>query len=215
MFWCNNVTRFTKILLLMHKCSVSIPFHLIRSDDIHPNKVFFIGLDQLLSTCYIGWIDLSSVVGRKLFLYTYLLLSLGDWNQFTFVDAFHSFHSFCLSVSLESFVSRRQFLYFLKSNSKFSFLAHLRESLLFSCFCQFSITLVVYPFYFATVSVFSCIFSSSNKSQKRINLRDNLLGDGLLFVSVQCVAAWHPNAVRFTVLQQDHFFPDHKPGWNR
>lgn len=43
--------------------------------------------------------------------------------------------------------------------------------------------------------------------------KDNLLGDGLLFVSVQSVAAWHPNAVRFTVLQQDHFFPDHKPGW--
>lgn len=42
---------------------------------------------------------------------------------------------------------------------------------------------------------------------------DNLLGDGLLLVSAQCVAAWHPNAVRFTVLQQDHFLPDHKPGW--
>lgn len=42
---------------------------------------------------------------------------------------------------------------------------------------------------------------------------NNLLGVGLLFVSVQCVAAWHPNAVRFIVLQHDHFLPDHKPGW--
>lgn len=36
---------------------------------------------------------------------------------------------------------------------------------------------------------------------------------GLLFVSDQCVAAWHPNAVRFIVLQQSHFLPDQRLGW--
>lgn len=40
-----------------------------------------------------------------------------------------------------------------------------------------------------------------------------LLDVGLLFVSDQCVAAWHPNAVLFIVLQHNHFLPDHKPGW--
>lgn len=40
-----------------------------------------------------------------------------------------------------------------------------------------------------------------------------LLDVGLLLVSDQCVAAWHPNAVLFIVLQHNHFLPDHKPGW--
>lgn len=65
----------------------------------------------------------------------------------------------------------------------------------FSCFCQFSITLVVYPFYFAMVfmhrTMYKCISTVTVKFfwQKNKFKRDNLLGDGLLFVSVQCVAA--------------------------
>lgn len=38
---------------------------------------------------------------------------------------------------------------------------------------------------------------------------------GLLLVSRQWVAAWHPNVVRFIILQHDHFLPDQMPGWKR